>query len=135
MCGLRDVLEVFGDFGASVLGLGRSLRAGICGLRDVSEVFSRSRRVWIVPASDNVSFARRFGGVRRIRPMCLGLGRSLRVGRCGLRDVSGVFCRIRTCFEAFAPTSVNVSFARRFGGVSLKIQMRLGVFSLTGVNV
>ena len=57
MCGLRDVLEVFRDVGASVLGLGRSPRAGICGLRDVSEVFSRSRRVWIVPASDNVSFA------------------------------------------------------------------------------
>jgi hypothetical protein len=45
MCGLRDVLEVFGDFRPSVLGLGRSvgmrlpLQARIWRLRDVSEVF------------------------------------------------------------------------------------------------
>ena len=39
MCGLRDVLEVFGGLRPSVLGLGRSRRAGICDLRDVLDVF------------------------------------------------------------------------------------------------
>ena len=57
MCGLRDVLEVFRDFGVSVSGLGRSLRAGICDLRDVSDVFWRSRRVWTFPTIENVWFA------------------------------------------------------------------------------
>ena len=57
MCGLRDVLEMFRDVGASVSGCGRSLRAGTCDLRDVSEVFSRSRRVWVFLTIGNVSFA------------------------------------------------------------------------------
>ena len=35
----------------------------------------------------------------------------------------------------FFSTSQNVSFARRFGDVSLKVQLCLGVFFLTGVNV
>jgi hypothetical protein len=39
MCGLRDVLEVFGGLRPSVVGLGRSRRAGICDLRDVLDVF------------------------------------------------------------------------------------------------
>ena len=78
MCGLRDVLGVFGGFRPRVLGLGRSLRAGICNLRDVLDVFRRSIRVWI----DNVVFARRFGGVRGIRA---------KVRMCRLRDVSEVF--------------------------------------------
>ena len=99
MCGLRDVLGVFRDFGASVLGLGRSLRAGICDLRDVSEVFSRSRCVGTFPTRDNVSFARRFGGVRSSRCENVvfarrfgGVRRILaKVRMCRLRDVSEVF--------------------------------------------
>jgi hypothetical protein len=105
MCGLRDVLEVFRDVGASVSGRGRSLRAGICDLRDVSEVFSRSRCVGTFPTRDNVSFARRFGGVRRL-PM----------RECGV-------CATFWGRSEDSCKSEDVSFARRFGGVSLKVQM------------
>ena len=66
MCGSRDVLGVFGGFRPRVLGLGRSLRAGICDLRDVLDVFRRSRRVWTFPTIEKVWFARRFRGVRRL---------------------------------------------------------------------
>ena len=105
MCGLRDVLEVFGGFLPRVWGLGRSLRAGICDLRDVLDVFRRSRRVWIVPASENASFARRFGGVRRLPKR-----------ECG---VCATFLR---CSEDPCK-SQDVSFARRFEGVSSNAQM------------
>ena len=98
MCSLRDVLEVFGDFGPSVLGLGRangdmrlarrfagvfggpdvfglSPQLGMCGLRVVLEVSGGS-------PSENVVFARRFGGVR-------GILANARM--CRLRDVSELF--------------------------------------------
>jgi hypothetical protein len=55
-----------------------------------------------------VSFARRFGGVRRLSPKCFGTW--------------------KICWDASASTSQNMAFARRFGGVSLKVQMCLGVF-------
>ena len=38
------------------------------------------------------------------------------------------FCRTQVFLVAFSSTSQNVAFARRFGGVSLKVRMCLGVF-------
>ena len=57
MCGLRDVLEVFGGFRPRVLGLGRSLRAGICDLRDVLDVLLQDPGV--------------FGSVFLYKPECV----------------------------------------------------------------
>ena len=83
MCRLRDVLEVFGGF-----------RPSFWGLEDPGErEYATCATFW----------------------MC--------------------FCRIHVFLVAFSSTSQNVVFARRFGGVSLKVQLCLGVFFLTGVNV
>jgi hypothetical protein len=146
MCGLRDVSEVFGGSGPCVWGLEGPcewedavcatfrgcfaesrhvsmrlpLQARMCRLRDVSVVFLKVQmcsEVFVATGVD-VWFARRLRGVRRIRPKCLGLGRFLRAGICGLRDASGVFCRIQTCLEAFAlykpECIVCVTFPRCF---------------------
>ena len=99
MWGLRDVLEVFGDFGHVFLGLeehcereyatcatfwmcfggpdlfGLSPQLRMCGLRDVLEVSGGS-------PSENAVFARRFGGVRRVLA---------KARMCRLRDVLEVF--------------------------------------------
>ena len=114
MCGLRDVLEVFGDFGQVFLGLeehcerecatcatfwmcfggpdvlGLSPQLRLCGLRDVLEVSGGSR-------CENVVFARRFGGVRGILA---------KARMCRLRDVLEVFLRRSRCVEVFLSLQV-----------------------------
>jgi hypothetical protein len=73
----------------------------------------------------------RMCGLRDVSEVFWGCPGTPRARMSSLRDVLGVFLLL----GAGSFKSQKVSFARRFGGVSVKVQVCLGVFSLTGVNV
>ena len=150
MCSFRDVLEVFGGFRPSFWGLedpgereyatcatsrrcfggpdvfGLSPQVRMCSLRDVLEVSGGS-------PSENVVYARRFGGVRGIlakarmcrlrdvwevfrrRSRCVEVRLSLQVRMCGLRDVLEVF-------GDFRPSVLGLG---RSVGMRLPLQARI----------
>jgi hypothetical protein len=110
MCGLRDVLEVLWR-------CPEAPKARMLSLRDVLGVFLLLGASSF--KSQNVSFARRFGGVPLKVQMCLGVFSLTGVNVWFARRFGGVWRLSPTCFGAWkVPARGNMRLARRFRCVS-----------------